>query len=249
MRNLPDMMPRSLMSLCAGLALVAGSALCAPAAAQGQDDACYGIATTDTVASFVLAEVKPGAPRLYFRDSPDAASTQSQAFLVPGDRAVVSRGAGPFGCATFINARGQSTSGWLPMAALAQVATSPVPPRDSWIGRWQGARMLDQVIEIAPRKGQLLHVTGRATWGRGDPERVARGGVNSGSVLADAAPDGALLEFAESDREGETVPYASGDPLNCRMRMVMLGPYLAVQDNLRCGGMNVSFSGVYQRAR
>ena len=249
MRNLPDMIPLRLSSLCAGLAIAAGFALAAPSPALAQDNACYGIATTDNAQGFVLAEVKAGPRRLYFRDSPEGASTQSQAFLVPGDRAVLSRSNGAYGCVTFLNPRGQSTSGWLPMAALDLLAAPPTPPREAWIGRWQGARILDQAIEIAPRKGPRLHVTGSATWGRADPERVARGGINSGSVLADAVPEGALLQFAESDNEGETVPYEAGDPLNCRMRVVLLGAYLAVQDNLRCGGMNVSFSGVYQRAR
>ncbi len=34
----------------------------------------------------------------------------------------------------------------------------------------------------------------------------------------------------------------------CRVKLWRLGSYLVAADNVRCGGMNVTFTGVYRRA-
>jgi hypothetical protein len=232
--------------LCAaGLALVAGLALGLPTPARAQaEEECYGISPTDT--AFAAAEVSPGQARLNFVDSPRANSTRASAFLVPGDVVVISRQVNGFGCASYLNTRLQATTGWLPLAALRPVPEQRSLPAVAWSGVWQGARILDQKIEISPRSMGLLSISGSATWGRADPQRVARGGVNAGSLEGQTQAQGNLLAFAEDgDR---TLPYEQGDPNSCRVRMFLLGPYLTVQDNLRCGGMNVTFNGVYRRA-
>jgi hypothetical protein len=36
---------------------------------------------------------------------------------------------------------------------------------------------------------------------------------------------------------------------DCRARLRLFGPYLAIEDNTGCGGMNVTFTGVYTRRR
>jgi hypothetical protein len=76
-----------------------------------------------------------------------------------------------------------------------------------------------------------------------DPQRVVRGGVNEGGFVATVRPNNASVAFAEnSDRN--RLPY---DPAstNCSVRLWLLGPYLMVVDNNDCGGMNVSFTGLY----
>jgi hypothetical protein len=45
-----------------------------------------------------------------------------------------------------------------------------------------------------------------------------------------------------------TLPYDQGEEVDCRVRMRRLGSFLLVEDNRRCGGINVSFSGIYQRS-
>lgn len=215
----------------AGIALA--SSLAFPALAA--DEECHGIFSQDT--GFAAAEVGPGTARLNFLDSPRANSTQAQAFLVPGDVVVISRLAGGYGCASYLNTRGQATTGWLPMDALRPVLEQRKVAPARWVGTWRGNRGLDQEVRIAGDDTGPLHITGSASWGRMDPDRVSRGAVNAGSLQADARPHGNALSLAEGD-----------DELECHARMLLLGPYLVVQDNLRCGGMNVTFSGLYRRA-
>jgi hypothetical protein len=64
---------------------------------------------------------------------------------------------------------------------------------------------------------------------------VAPGGPNIGDLGGSARPHGAVLA------------YSDGDPDGCRATMTLIGSLLVVADNDQCGGMNVSFTGVYQR--
>ncbi|MBV9076797.1 MAG: hypothetical protein JO048_04870, partial [Methylobacteriaceae bacterium] len=88
---------------------------------------------------------------------------------------------------------------------------------------------------------------GDATWGAFDPGRARRGAVNVGEIEAEWAPAGPTLAFALA--EAGPVPVAQGDEADCKVWLARLGPYLVVADNLRCGGANVSFRGVYRRGR
>jgi xylose isomerase len=70
-----------------------------------------------------------------------------------------------------------------------------------------------------------------------DPDRVKRGAVHVGALGTQGVPKGDRLNVVDTD----------GYP--CRVRMRLLLPYLIVADNGACGGMNVSFSGVYRRQK
>lgn len=238
------MTPRFPRSVCHGLAALLGAALLLAAQpARAQDSPCFGIAAED--AALAAATVAAGSTRLYFQAAPVPKAAPGRAFLVAGDVVVISRRQGDFACASYLNGQGQATAGWLPMQALQPISAPPVPAMQAWAGRWQGSRSLGQRIDIVAGKA-ALRVEGSATWGSDDPERVRRGGINTGSLQAETVPQGGALAFA-TDKSDRTVPYDQGDPLECRARMMLLGPYLVVQDNLRCGGMNVSFSGLYRR--
>ena len=50
--------------------------------------------------------------------------------------------------------------------------------------------------------------------------------------------DGATLLPVETGRQGG----------ECKVWMRRLGPYLVASDNLSCGGMNISFTGVYTKS-
>lgn len=153
------------------------------------------------------------------------ARCRSKAYLVAGDLVVADaptrRG---FMKVRFTDARGRTTWGFLPEAALRPAAVRP----GSWVGEW---RATEQGITIAPAGGRL-RVEGQAVWGSLDPARVGRGGVNSG-------------EFSGAIGARKTAALvADGE---CRVRLRLLGPYLLASDNRRCGGFNVTFNGVYRR--
>jgi hypothetical protein len=52
-------------------------------------------------------------------------------------------------------------------------------------------------------------------------------------------PDGNVLKIGENDT----------DEFACKVTMRLIDEFLVVIDNLKCGGANVSFSGVYRRTR
>ncbi|ONG52603.1 hypothetical protein BKE38_14160 [Pseudoroseomonas deserti] len=241
-------MPPMTSRLSLRLAL-AGAALLAvlgarPALAQGQDHGCWGIRPGDE--ALEAATVGPAAPRLFFRARPTGAAEPGRAFLMPGDVVVVSRRQGGFACASYLNDRRRLTAGWLPAAALQPLAPPTTAPLEAWQASWYGTQAYEQEIDISA-EGSTLRIGGSASWGSDDPARVERGGVNIGSLEAEVRPSGARLGFS-SDGGERTRAYDEGGPETCRVRMLLLGPYLVVQDNLRCGGMNVTFSGLYRRA-
>lgn len=197
------------------------------------------------------ARVRAGAPRLHFvwdnvlvAGCPDdRPACRERAFVVPGDVVL----AGPvhrgYTCAAFASVKAV-TIGWLPTAALLPIAAVPRASTD-WTGRWTAP---EQEIAIDAGPGGALRVRGSATWGMGDPWRVRNGGVHIGEIAARARPTDGVLAFAMGD-DGRTLPYAAGDEFTCRLRLVRRGSYLIAKDNNMCGGANVSFSGIYVRAR
>lgn len=169
-----------------------------------------------------------------------APACRTRNFLIPGDVVLTSERRGDLVCATFVNARAQETSGWLPAGALEVVTVVAAPLPQGWTGTW---KRVEAEIRIKPALHGELNVDGTATWGGHDPARVARGAVRTGDLSGKAKPvEGVLLLSDEPVESFEKAPESI-----CAARMRRLGPYLLVEDNKACGGMNVTFSGVYVR--
>lgn len=170
---------------------------------------------------------------------------RAASFVVPGDVVLVAGQEGRFACVAFANAKGVNTLGLLPAATLSPVTDAPDGPghEESWLGTWS---RIEATIAIKPAASGALTVHGDATWGGEDPVRVRNGGVHTGEVGGTASPDAAgVLEFADGDKA--TLPYNPADKMLCSIRMLRRGPYLVVSDNMACGGLNVSFAGLYRR--
>lgn len=175
---------------------------------------------------------------------PAAAETcRERAYLVPGNGVIAGRSHQGFRCAIYIASNGQARAGWLPAAGLI---TLPAAHDPDFAGKWRAGP--EQSMDIR-RDGGDWRLDGQATYGAQDPERLRRGAVNIGEVSATvprAGVDGPTrLAFTVGD-DG-TLPYDKGDESACRMRMQLVGPWLVVTDNLRCGGANVTFTGIYRR--
>jgi hypothetical protein len=224
----------------------------APALAQGADCSFYfGVENLDADNAVSLGRINGLGPRVNFVKSADiqkgcpsgAASCRDKAYLVPGDEVVIIGSGDPFVCASFVGPKGQGTEGFLPRAAIT-IAPSQPAAAESWIGRWRGSP--EQEIVIGKGAGQdRLKVKGDATYGALDPERVKRGAVNLGSLEGEAPVQGTTLSFAMG--ENGTLAFDKGDEYECKVRLRRLGPYLLVKDNTMCGGMNVTFTGIYRR--
>ena len=98
----------------------------------------------------------------------------------------------------------------------------PAPPTSSWVGTWDGPTGSLTITE----QGGTLHVTGDALW-HGGGQRIHTGEVD-GSLTT---KDGALVY----EQDG------------CELRIGRDGSQLWVEDNLQCGGLNVTFAGEYTR--
>lgn len=174
--------------------------------------------------------------RVYFYndfedDCPGKEKCRAKAYVVPGDRLIISRSFGEFGCAWFAPVRGMPTIGWIKLESLRFAAAPPKSRLASWLGEW---RYADNSIKFTNNKlAGWLNVTGNALWrGIGD-------NVHIGELDDRVKPEGDVVKIGEN----ETDEYA------CKVTMRQIGEFLVVDDNMNCGGMNVTFSGVYRKAR
>lgn len=121
-------------------------------------------------------------------------------------------------------------AGWLPQARVRMSSSDRAPPLAAWGGKWHNG---GNEITLTPGRDGRLSAHGHAYWpGRGVPP----------------GHTGALLDTARP--EGNRVIFADKDPTHCVAKLELLGSdLLAANDNGRCGGANVSFGGVYKRAR
>ena len=174
-------------------------------------------------------------------DCPGASTKcRAPAYLLPGNVVLTGEAHDGYVCASFINSKGATTDGWLPAARLTSIPTNAADDA-AWIGNWQ---RVEASIKITRSKdGSGLAAEGEATWGAGDKGRVARGAVNMGEFAGKLRRAGDIALVADDDIASfETAPND-----RCVVRLRAAGPYMLVEDNRTCGGMNVSFTGLYAR--
>jgi hypothetical protein len=242
------------MRLIVAAASIVATVWCCSALAD--DQPCYGMPPLSVDAGVVphLSIVKRGDRVRFVKGGagcPNAsAACAARAFVVGGDPVVVSATVGDYACATFTGPgpKAASTSGFLPRAQLG--APPPEPPVNAstaWAGIWSSGD--EQTITIRSKPDGRIHIEGVATWGGQDPDRIKRGAVNAGNLSAEVAIAGGVAAFT-IDGDGPTKPFdvkLPDDSGVCRVKLWRLGPYLVAADNLGCGGMNVSFTGVYRK--
>jgi hypothetical protein len=217
------------------LAILVGAAACARlglagAARAGPVEASlctFGPSAT----SIGLAKVV-GAPKVFLKNCPpgDAGCTEPghAPYVIPGDTVIVGARTGAAVCVAMPNRQGDS-AGWVAAAQVQPLPTPPAPPA-AWVGHW--TRFGGDSIDLTPKGGALV-VSGAACWPACNAS--GRGRVpNVGDLDGKAAPVGNRLRIGSDD--------------DCAAELWLVGSYLVVFDNMGCGGMNVTFTGVYQRA-
>lgn len=143
--------------------------------------------------------------------------------LPPGAEVLVSKVRAGFACVW----QSLDASGWVPAASVdLSLPFDRNPPLSAWAGDW---KYFDNHIRIsATSDGKRLHVSGDAFWK----------GLNStheGSIDGEAAPTGNHLAFQ--------IPQTK-----CDVRLTLVNHQLAATDSRNCGGMNVTFAGIYEPA-
>lgn len=160
-------------------------------------------------------------------DCPNAslAKCKLKSYLIAGDEVVVSKTYGNFVCSWFQPAKGSETVGWIPLDNLEITKPDFNPPIAKWLGTWN---LHSNSITIKNEGVGNLKVEGEAFWkGLGD-------NIHTGEI------------------GGSTKPVGNQITLNddiCKVTLTLIGDYLIANDNLQCGGANVSFDGVYRKKR
>jgi hypothetical protein len=219
------------------LVLAQGAALALFSAdALANDRACFGVDYADDQA-LVMGRIKPDVGKVHFRKEGESGNAcpspapecQEKAYLAPGDLVVLGAKYGDYVCVDYAKAKG-GRGGWLPASAIEPVAAATDPA--AWAGKW---KRVEAEIRIA-QNGDGLKAEGDATWGALDPHRAGHGGVNVGDFSGTLNLKDGQATFRDEDGF-------------CSLRMTRAGDFLFVRDNLKCGGFNVSFSGMYRRAK
>jgi hypothetical protein len=196
------------------------------------------------IPDYHLAKVRPG-DRVYFYHTEQVEgcpaltdACRRKGYVLPGDLVLVSGTKGPLAYVDYVK-DGKWSAGWVKNTALLDV---PIPPVSfsSWLGTWSW-NTLDQdsaSLEIKrDRQAGFISVHGFAFW----TGRVFGAGhqraLHDGELEDRGLPNGRHIVFGK-DAKGY------GD---CRVDMELIGPYLVADDNNQCGGLNVTFSGVYSR--
>lgn len=227
--------------ICKRLALLFVVLCCAGAAARAQEEGgnpanwCRNGAFTNGSEPFGVARVSgEKGSRVYFYNDDEgcpgpAAKCRQKAYLIPGDEVLTARAFGDWVCAWYQPARGPETVGWLPANRLARAEHPAAPPLGSWLGTW-GFYDNELRLTRGARAGSL-RVAGEATW-----QGVNPGNVHTGELEGEAEPAAGALKLG-------------ADPEDCLATLRLVGPYLVVSDNKRCGGHNVTFDGVYRKKK
>jgi hypothetical protein len=215
-----------------GLILLLFSA--AAARAQTPDDTCRNGSFPVNETAVGRAQVI-GAGRLALLSDDDGcpaetAKCRGTTVLAPGAIVLTGHRHGDYLCA-FDPAH--DDAGYVAAARLQPLPVDAAPALKTWVGLW---RYGDDTIRLTA-KGATLSVDGQAYWPSAHPSaRQFPGGPNVGDLSGTAAPKGNAVTFAEAN-----------DPQDCSATLRLIGDVLVAADNGACGGMNVSFSGVYRR--
>lgn len=161
----------------------------------------------------------------------DNPTCQRNAFVHAGDRVILSKTFHGFACGWHQPRSGAGQVGWLPLNRLTIQEPDPNPPLESWFGTWRAAGE-PLTLRPGPQPGSI-QVEGQAFWpGPNLPN------THFGRLAGSAKPVGNIL-WIEDRSEPE--------PVSCKARLTLVGDWLVVSDNHRCGGLNVTFDGVYQK--
>ncbi|UCQ29532.1 hypothetical protein DCF83_17820 (plasmid) [Edwardsiella tarda] len=191
----------------------------------------------DDKRGFLEAKIISESGRAYFfKDTyPNDKLVKSSAYVVNGDTVIVSKEKDGWSCVLFLGSKREYV-GWVDSKEIKQIPTTMVV---NWAGVYEDLSKLKR-IEIKLMANDLLKITGSAQWIGGessDGERI----IHHGEINSLSTPSDIYLPFIASDLEYEPNP-----EYDCAGYMYLINGKLIVDDNGKCGGVNVTFDGVYR---
>lgn len=170
--------------------------------------------------------------RVYFygddENCPNGKNCRQKAYLIAGNEVIVSRKFGDWACSWYQPKKGFETVGWISLKNLE--FTPMVQGIEDYQGKWN---YYDNEIEIKKTADpKVFEIKGLAFW------KGMGGNVHTGELDGKGIWNEKILLYGEDDKS----EYA------CKAKIDLVWKYLIVSDNLNCGGVNVTFSGVYRRS-
>lgn len=179
------------------------------------------------------AAFSPVLPSACTSDPASCRGLPRSPYALPGNLLAVGQAVSGFVCAHRTDGH-SVTDGWLPAGRVQVVAPEqiiPPPSLSTWRGTWRAVEG-ENTIMLRP-DGEALRVKGEASWQ--GPNSVS---PHVGYLGGRMKPVGNTITFSESNSDAD-----------CVATLMLFGRFLAVVDNHACGGMNVSFSGLYRRTQ
>jgi hypothetical protein len=208
------------------------AAVALPSLALAQSSSC-GPYDFDAYAQAQVMTLKASSPKqpVHFQSeakacpAKGACSWKQRSYLIQADTVLAGPEQNGFRCAYFVTAKGKPMAGFLPSANLEPAKAAKTLDLAFLTGQWVGG---DSDITFTAAANGQVHAEGLSTY-------VTELTANTGDFSGDVKPGGEELRFGSEDE--------------CLVTLQRRGPYLLVSDNLQCGGVNVSFRGLYVRAK
>lgn len=177
-----------------------------------------------------------GAERAYLykqtqlcpKDKP--CGSRQKAYLLGGDVVFAGPPNRGFRCVYYGSSNGKIVAGFIPAENLKAIAEDNGMSIDFLIGTW---KYESNSIEIKASAAGKVSGDGQAYYQTAET-------VNEGSFSAQAPLAAGQKELVFKEGNDES---------SCVVKLHRRGPYLVASDNNNCGGLNVSFSGIYTKAR
>ncbi|MEZ5344613.1 MAG: DUF3298 and DUF4163 domain-containing protein [Pyrinomonadaceae bacterium] len=179
-----------------------------------------------------MAKGERSARSYFYEDSdecPEGENCRLKSYVVSNDKVIVAEAQNGFYCAWYEPKTGSETVGWIRRHELSIESPDLKPGFAQWIGEWESN---GNTLRIAKGiQGGNFRITGNAFWrGVGD-------NIHIGEVDDTGTPNGNSLNIGGPEK------------YDCRVKMTLVNDLLVVSDNRMCGGVNVTFDGVYRKTR
>ncbi len=155
------------------------------------------------------------------------AQCRDKAYVIHGDQLIINAVRDGWACAWF-QGKKRETVGWIDAAGLKFLQNEQSQDTAGWLGTW---RFHDKHISIT-NAGKSLRVQGKARWYGGITGEIVHYGMIDGEI----SPAGGRAHLTTGGH-------------SCAADFRLIGRYMAVNDNGKCGGANVRFNGVYMNSR
>ena len=184
-------------------------------------------------------DVAPDAPLAVVTGSKPAnlwkSSVPAMKFAVPaGHPVAIGKRSGDWTCVSHYG----TGYGWMLTSALEPVQADPHPSVAAWTGTWtplgwkrQPRNAVTKLVISAGSAPGMLKVDGKAYWFGA----IVKGEhvMHEGGVEGEAQAGGNRLHIVDG---------------GCDVNLSLAGEFLSVYDNGGCGGMNVTFAGVWEKS-